>query len=121
MTLVQAMPGASVAKRVEEHGTKLWRLLHHPVDEARAKVDLARITRIGIEEAVHAFKADLTANQGDPDNIEEGCLDMPPSFIKGLKAQFPTPTSELMEMAAHPEVAEPGQGALRRIQLPGNS
>lgn len=50
MTLVQAMPVASVAKLVGEHDTKLWRLLHHHVDEARAKVDMSEVTRIGIDE-----------------------------------------------------------------------
>jgi len=44
------MPVASVAKLVGEHDTKLWRLLHHHVDEARAKVDMSSIARIGIDE-----------------------------------------------------------------------
>ena len=120
MTLVQAMPVASVAKLVGEHDTKLWRLLHHHVDEARDKVDMSAVTRIGIDETaakrghnyitlvmdmeekkvlfgvagrshetVYAFKTDLKAHKGDPDNIEEVCLDMSPSFIKGLRAHFP--------------------------------
>lgn len=120
MTLVQAMPVASVAKLVGEHDTKLWRLLHHHVDEARTKVDMFGVTRIGIDETaakrghnyitlvmdmeekkvlfdvagrshetVDAFKADLKAHKGDPDKIEEVCLDMSPSFIKGLRTYFP--------------------------------
>jgi transposase len=50
MTLVQAMPVASVAKLVGEHDTKLWRLLHHNVDEARTKVGMSGVTRVGIDE-----------------------------------------------------------------------
>jgi transposase len=111
---------SEAAKLVGEHDTRIWRLAHHHVDEARAKVDMSEVTRIGIDETdarrgqsyitlvmdmvvkrllfgvegrshttLGAFKADLLAHKGDPAKIEEVCLDMPRSFIKGLRAHFP--------------------------------
>lgn len=50
MMLVKAMPVASAAKLVGEYDGKLWRLLHHHVDEARAGVDMSKVARIGIDE-----------------------------------------------------------------------
>jgi len=50
MMLFKAMPVASVAKLVGEHDSKLWRVLHHHVDEALAQVDMSEVTRIGIDE-----------------------------------------------------------------------
>src|SRR6266545_996264 len=33
-----------------EHDTRLWRLLHHHVDQARAEVSMAEVTRVGVDE-----------------------------------------------------------------------
>ena len=43
--LVREMPVAAVVGLIGEHGTKLCRVLHHDVEEARAKVDLSRVGR----------------------------------------------------------------------------
>ena len=40
MSLVSAMPVNAVARLVGEHDTRLWRVIHHYVDRARAKADL---------------------------------------------------------------------------------
>jgi len=40
-------------------------------------------------ETVKAFKADLEAHGGKAKQIEEACLDMSPSFIAGLREEFP--------------------------------
>jgi transposase len=50
MALVQAMPVASAAKLVGEYDGRLWRVLHHHIDEARAQVDMSKATRIGMDE-----------------------------------------------------------------------
>jgi len=50
MTMVAAMPVAAVARLVGEHDTKLWRIIHHYVDQARARVDASGVTRIGLDE-----------------------------------------------------------------------
>ena len=39
MTMVSAMPVKAVARMVGEHDTRLWRVVHHYVDAARARLD----------------------------------------------------------------------------------
>ena len=39
MTMLSAMPVRTVAKMVGEHDTRLWRVLHRYVDQARARAD----------------------------------------------------------------------------------
>jgi transposase len=50
MTMVSAMPVAAVARIVDEHDTKLWRVVHHYVDEGRARTDASEVTRLAIDE-----------------------------------------------------------------------
>ncbi|MGH8410129.1 MAG: ISL3 family transposase [Pseudomonas sp.] len=50
MTMVSAMPVNTVAKMVGEHDTRLWRVLHHYVDRARARADASGVTRVAIDE-----------------------------------------------------------------------
>src|SRR4029453_18753048 len=50
MALARQMPINAVAELVNEHDTRLWRLLHHYVAEARAGQDHASVRRIGIDE-----------------------------------------------------------------------
>ena len=50
MTLVSAMPVRTVARMVGEHDTRLWRVLHHYVDQARARNDASDVTRVAIDE-----------------------------------------------------------------------
>src|ERR1700676_3428380 len=50
MTMVSAMPVKAVARIVGEHDTKLWRVVHYYVDQARARADAAGVTRVAIDE-----------------------------------------------------------------------
>ena len=50
MTMVSAMPVAAVARMVDEHDTKLWRVVHHYVDQARARMDASEVTQLAIDE-----------------------------------------------------------------------
>jgi transposase len=50
MTMLSAMPVRTVAKMVGEHDTRLWRVLHHYVDQARARADASAVTRVAIDE-----------------------------------------------------------------------
>jgi transposase len=50
MTLVQVMPVNAVAKLVGEHDTRIWRLLHFHVEDARTRVDMSEVARIGVDE-----------------------------------------------------------------------
>jgi len=50
MTMVSAMPVAAVARIVDEHDTRLWRVVHHYVDEGRARTDASEVSRVAIDE-----------------------------------------------------------------------
>ena len=50
MTMVPAMPVKAVARMVGEHDTRLWRVIHHYVDEARENADAAGVTELAIDE-----------------------------------------------------------------------
>jgi transposase len=120
MTLVQAMPVAAVARIVGEHDTRIWRVLHHFVDEGRKRKDMSAVTQIGVDETAsrrgqnyitlfmdmatrtllfategrdtataRAFRDDLVAHGGKPENVEEACIDMHQAFINGLQSYFP--------------------------------
>lgn len=120
MTMVSAMPVKAVARIVGEHDTRLWRVVHHYVDEGRARTDAAEVTRVAIDETaarrghdyitlfvdidqarvlfasagkdaatVAAFAEDLAAHGGEPNAIEEVCIDMSPAFIKGVAESLP--------------------------------
>ena len=44
------MPVNTVARMVGEHDTRLWRVLHHYVEQARARSDASDVTRVAIDE-----------------------------------------------------------------------
>lgn len=123
LTLVQSgMTVAQAARLIDAHDTRLWRVLQHYVEKARAEADFSEVTTIGVDETsrrrghqyitvfmdldetqsrvlfvaegkhaatVKAFKEDLEAHGGKPEQIQEACLDMSGAFIRGLTDQFP--------------------------------
>jgi transposase len=50
MSLVSAMPVNTVARLVGEQDTRLWCVIHHYVERARACADLSTVTRVAIDE-----------------------------------------------------------------------
>jgi transposase len=50
MAMVREMPVNAVARIVGEQDTRIWRVMHHYVETARAKVSLKDVTRIGVDE-----------------------------------------------------------------------
>jgi transposase len=50
MDLIPAMPVAAAARMVGEHDTRLWRVIHHYVDAARAGADHSGIRRVAFDE-----------------------------------------------------------------------
>jgi len=50
MTLVKGMPVAAAARLVGEHDTRLWRVIQHYVEDAVARMDLADLRRVAIDE-----------------------------------------------------------------------
>lgn len=50
MALVASMPVARVARTVGEHDTTLWRVIHHYVEQARARADHGEVSRVAFDE-----------------------------------------------------------------------
>ena len=50
MAMIPAMPVKAAERLVDEHDTRLWRVIHHYVEEARARVDTSDVTRVAIDE-----------------------------------------------------------------------
>lgn len=50
LTLLREMPVLAVARLVGEHDTRLWRVLHHYIEQARAATSSATVSRVGIDE-----------------------------------------------------------------------
>ena len=50
MPMLRSTPVAEVARHVGEHDTRLWRVLHHYVDDARARDDHSKVTRAAFDE-----------------------------------------------------------------------
>ena len=50
LTLAKQMPINAIAALVKEHDTRLWRILHHYVEDARARADYSKIHEIGVDE-----------------------------------------------------------------------
>jgi transposase len=120
MAMISAMPVRAVARMVGEHDTRLWRVVHHYVEQARARTDVSGVTRLAIDETaarrghnyvtlfvdidrarvlfategkdaatVAAFADDFAARGGDPEAIDEVCIDMSPPFIRGVGDNLP--------------------------------
>ncbi len=51
LVLVQSgMTPAQAARLIDEHDTRLWRVLQHYVEQARAAADFSKVTAIGVDE-----------------------------------------------------------------------
>jgi transposase len=50
MALMTAMPVATAARLLGEHDTRMWRVLHHWVEQARNQADYSQVKRVAIDE-----------------------------------------------------------------------
>jgi transposase len=50
MILAQDMLVKAIAELTGEHDTRLWRVLHHYVEEARTKLDYSDVQQVGVDE-----------------------------------------------------------------------
>ena len=50
MALCKEMPVRAVASLIAEHDTRVWRVVHHYVEAARAAQDLSGVRRVGLDE-----------------------------------------------------------------------
>ncbi len=50
MTLAKVMPVKAIGSFVNEHDTRLWRIIHHYVDKGRSKADYSQVKKVGFDE-----------------------------------------------------------------------
>lgn len=50
LTYAKQMPVAPLAKMAREHDTRIWRVIEHHVNKARAGMDFSQVTEIGMDE-----------------------------------------------------------------------
>jgi transposase len=50
LTLAQSMPVLKVTKMLDEHDTKIWRVIIYYVKKSRAKEDFSNFLIVGIDE-----------------------------------------------------------------------
>lgn len=77
VALLAQMPVKAVAELVGEHDTRLWRLLHHHVEQARATVSMAEVSRVGVDETSAKRGQDYVSLFVDLDAPSPGCCSRP--------------------------------------------
>lgn len=50
LAMVKGMPVAAVARLLGEHDTRVWRIVHHYVEEAREGADFSEVRHVGVDE-----------------------------------------------------------------------
>jgi transposase len=50
MILAREMPVKAMSKIIQEHDTRLWRILNHYVEEARKEADFSSVREVGVDE-----------------------------------------------------------------------
>jgi transposase len=50
MALARQMPVKAIAALCGEHDTRIWRVVHHYVEEARREMDCSQVRRVGVDE-----------------------------------------------------------------------
>ena len=116
--LAKSMPVSEIGETVGENDTRLWRVIQHYVDEARAKADYSEVTKLGMDETskkghnyitvfvnldnskvvfvtggkdhttVDRFAKDFVAHNGDCGKIGVVTCDMSLGFKAGITAHF---------------------------------
>jgi len=110
---------SKVANYLDEHDTKIWRVIHYYVNKGRNNADFSKVVNIGIDETskqghnyitnfvnldtrrvmyvadgkdhktIHEFVKDFTEHGGNPEKIKNVTSDMSLAFEKGIKECFP--------------------------------
>jgi transposase len=50
MTMAKSMPVNTIASYIGENDTRIWRVIHHYVDQARKQADYSAVTKVGVDE-----------------------------------------------------------------------
>lgn len=118
MELSKHVPVAAIARLVNEHDGRLWRIIKYYVNKARELEDYSEVTSIGMDETsrkghnyitivvdlkerkviyategkdhttVDQFVEDFKAHNGEPDNIRIVTCDMSLGFKRGVEDNF---------------------------------
>ena len=118
LLMVKEMPVSTVAERIGEQDTRLWRVIKHYTTEARKNVDMSGVVAIGMDETntkgqhyitvvmdlhsrrvlfategkdsttVGKFVEDFKAHNGNTNNIKVITSDMSLAFEKGIQENF---------------------------------
>jgi hypothetical protein len=60
LELAKRMPVLKVGNLLGEHDTRLWRVIHHYVGEARSKEELSDVVEIGLDETSRKISKKFT-------------------------------------------------------------
>ena len=118
MELAKKMSIAAVSRIMDEKDTRIWRIIHHYVEESRKLEDYSEVENIGIDETsrkghnyitvmvdlnkkkvifategkdnstVSSFVSDFKEHNGNPENIKIVTCDMSLGFKKGINENF---------------------------------
>lgn len=50
MVMAKSMPVKTITAMVGEHDTRIWRIIHHDVDQAREQEDYSSVSAVGVNE-----------------------------------------------------------------------
>ncbi len=120
MVLAREMPVAAMPTLLDEYDTRVWRVIHHYVEQARAQQDCSVVRQVGMEETASrrghqsvSLCVDLErahvrfategkdapsrpsrqiwpAHRGQSAQVTEVACELSPAFIAGVQTQFPT-------------------------------
>jgi len=68
LMLAQSMPISKVAEILDEHDTRIWRVIIHYVKKARAKEDFSNVSKIGVDETSFKKGHEYVTIVGDIEN-----------------------------------------------------
>jgi transposase len=54
LLMAKSMPVNAIARIIDEHDTRIWRVLHHYVQEARSAEDFSKVESVGVDETSRA-------------------------------------------------------------------
>ena len=75
LIMAEDMPILKVAEIIDEHDTRIWRVIHYYVEEARGREDFSEIISIGIDEKACAKGHQYITVVADLDRSEDhSCL-----------------------------------------------
>jgi len=100
MVMAPHMPIAALARHVREHDTRVWRILHHHVDEARSRADFFDVKQVGLDETSKGKGHDYVTIFVDLDLRNRRVLYVTPGKDASTVARF---VSDLKQHGGNPD------------------